>query len=68
MNWMKVDHFTGEEYKKKPNDGSWHIIDYVSGDLMIEELFDGKREVSKNGKVVGVFRTLKAAKAFAETI
>ena len=68
MEWKKVDHFTGKEYKKAPNDGSWHIIDYVCGDIMIAELFDGKREVSKDGKVVGTFRTLKAAKAFAESL
>lgn len=68
MEWVKIDHFTGEPYKKNPRSGSWNIVDYMSGDYRITELPDGKRELTKGSKKLGQFKTLKAAKAFAETI
>lgn len=68
INWEKIDHFTGEPYKKNPRSGSWNIVDYLAGDIRISELPNGYREVTKSGKSLGTFKTLKAAKAFAETI
>lgn len=65
--WEKIDHFTGEPYKKK-NNGSWQIVDYISGCIRISELPNGHREVTKSGQYLGEFKTLKSAKAFAETL
>ena len=52
INWEKIDHFTGEPYKKNPKSG----------------LPNGNREVTKNGERICEFKTLKSAKAFAETL
>lgn len=68
MTWEKIDHFTGMPYKKNPKSGAWHIVDYVSGDFRITELWDGNRELTRGGARLGTFKTLKAAKAFAETL
>lgn len=68
MEWIKVDHFTNEPYKKNPKSGAWFIVDYVCGDIRISEMPNGDRMVTKGGKEFGTFKTLKAAKAFAETI
>lgn len=68
ITWNKIDHFTGQPYKKNPKSGAWVIVDYIADDLRITELPDGKRELKKGEKVIGVFQTLKAAKAFAETL
>ena len=68
INWEKIDHFTGEPYKKNPKSGSWNIVDYVSGNIRISELPKGNREVTKNGERICEFKTLKSAKAFAETL
>ncbi len=65
-NWTKVDHFTGEPYNKKT--GSWQVVDYVSGDMRITTLYDGKRELTKGSVKLGQFKTVKAAKEFAESI
>lgn len=68
INWEKIDHFTGAPYKKDVKSGAWYIVDYKAGDLRITEMPDGKRELTKGGKKLGQFKTLKAAKEFAETI
>lgn len=68
MTWEKIDHFTGQLYKKNTKSGSWYIVDYISGDFRITELQNGDRELTKSGKKLGRFKTLKAAKVFAETI
>lgn len=68
INWEKINAFTGEPYKKNPKSGSWFIVDYISGDMRIWEMPNGDRQLTKGGTVVGTFKTLKAAKAFAETI
>lgn len=66
IRWEKVDHFTGEPYKK--DNSRWTAVDYVAGDVKIETLFNGDRELTKGGKKIGTFKTLKAAKDYAETI
>lgn len=66
LNWQKIDHFTGEPYKK--TNTAWQVVDYVSGDLRITTLPDGKRELTKGNAKIGQFKTLKAAKEYAETI
>lgn len=68
INWEKINHFTNEPYKKDTKSGAWHIVDYISGDLRITELPNGYRELTKGDKKIGTFKTLKAAKAFAETL
>lgn len=68
MTWEKIDHFTGEPYKKNAKSGAWNVIDYISGDFRITELPNGNRELSKGHEKIGTFRTLKSAKDFAETI
>jgi len=68
MEWMKIDHFTGEPYKKNTKSGAWHIIDYKSGEYRITELPDGSRELTKGSEKIGTFKTLKAAKEYAEKI
>lgn len=68
MTWEKIDHFTGQPYKKNSKSGAWNIVDYTSGDFRITELSNGDRELTKSGAKLGTFKTLKAAKAFAETI
>jgi len=68
IDWKKIDHFTGEIYKRKSKSGSWHIVDYIYNDLRITEMPDGKRELTKGNVKLGQFKTLKAAKEFAETI
>lgn len=68
LEWTKVDHFTSEPYKKNPKDTTWYIVDHICGDIRIWHLPDGRREVTKAGVKKGTFKTLKAAKAFAETI
>jgi hypothetical protein len=68
INWVKINQFTGEPYKKNTKSRDWFIVAYVAGGLRIEETADGKREVVKDGKKLGQFKTLKAAKEFAETI
>lgn len=67
LTWSKVDHFTNKPYKRD-NSGDWHIVDYISGDFRISELPNGDRELTKGGRKLGIFKTLKAAKAYAETI
>lgn len=67
MNWEKIDHFTGAPYKKNPKCGDWHVVDYVSGEYRISNM-DGYWLLTKDGISVKKFATLKAAKAFAETI
>ena len=66
MEWQKINHFTGEPYKKNPKCGNWYIVDYISGDYRITELPDGQRELTKGSKKLGTFKTLKAAKEYAE--
>lgn len=68
MNWAKIDHFTGQPYKKNPKSGAWYIVDYICDDYRISELPNGDRELTKGGVKLGTFKTVKAAKAFAENI
>ena len=68
IKWEKIDHFTGEPYKKNPKSGNWNVVDYIAGELRITELSNGDRLLTKGGKEVGTFKTLKAAKAYAETL
>ena len=68
IEWKKYNQFTGEPYKKNPKSGAWNIVEYVSGDIRIKMLPDGSRELRKGNELVLVFKTLKAAKEFAETI
>ena len=68
MTWEKIDHFTGQPYKKNTKSGSWYIVDYIAEDFRITELPNGDRELTKSVAKLGTFKTLKAAKAFAETI
>lgn len=65
--WKKIDHFTGEPYKKNPKSGAWHIVDYIDGNVRISNMSD-RWSVTESGNELGSFKTLKAAKAFAETI
>lgn len=65
MNWEKIDHFTGEPYKKDQS-GAWRIVDYICGGYKIQHMFDGHRSVTFNGRELGRFKTLKAAKSFVE--
>lgn len=64
MLWDKINQFTGEPYKRVP--GRWVVVGYVSGEWLIRTRADGDRELLKNGELVRVFQSLKAAKAFAE--
>lgn len=66
LRWEKVDHFTGEPYRRSTS--KWTAVDYVSGDLKIETLFNGDRELTKGGQKIRAFKSLKAAKEYAETI
>lgn len=67
MIWEKIDHFTGKPYKKNPKSGAWFIVDYISGDYRISNM-DGYWLLTKCGRInLGKFKTLKAAKAFAES-
>lgn len=50
IRWEKVDHFTGEPYKK--DNSRWTAVDYVAGDVKIETLFNGDRELTKGGKKI----------------
>ena len=68
IKWQKVDHFTGQPYKKDNKSGDWHIIDYVADDLRISEQPNGDRLLIKNGAPLKQFKTLKDAKAYAETL
>lgn len=68
INWKKIDHFTGEPYKKNFKSGSWFIVDYIAGDLRITHMSDGTRLLTKGENKLGQFKTIKAAKEFAETI
>lgn len=67
MIWKKIDHFTGEPYKKNPKSGAWYIVDYICGNLRISNM-DGYWLLTKGFEKLGRFKALKAAKAFAETI
>lgn len=64
MKWVKVDQYTG---KPIPNKDGWHICDYISGDYKIIS-DNGKWILTKAGKTLGTYKTLKAAKAEAEKI
>jgi 23S rRNA C2498 (ribose-2'-O)-methylase RlmM len=66
ISWQKIDHFTGEPYNRKSTE--WQVVDYVAGDMRITTLYDGKRELTKGNAKIGQFKTLKAAKEYAETI
>lgn len=67
MEWTKIDHFTGEPYKKNPKSGAWNIVDYVCGNIKI--INTGRSwSVTKDGKQSSCFFTLKQAKKFAETL
>lgn len=68
ITWQKIDHFTGQPYKKNNASGAWHIVDYIADDLRITEQSNGDRVLTKDGELVATFKTLKAAKAFAETL
>lgn len=67
MEWQKINHFTNEPYKKNPKDGGWYVVDYISGDYRISNMSDHWL-VTKCGESLGKFKTLKAAKTFAEAI
>lgn len=67
MTWEKIDHFTGKPYKKNPKSGDWYIVDYVCGNIRVSNM-SGHWMVTKSGTDIGKFKTLKAAKAFAEII
>lgn len=68
IDWKKIDHFTGEPYIKNAKSGSWFVVDYISGDMKIVTLADGSRELVINGQSVAIFKTLKAAKSYAESL
>lgn len=63
MKWLKVD---SKGNPIKPNSG-WHIPNYISGDFKITNN-NGKYVLAKNGETIGTFKTLKEAKAKAESI
>ena len=67
MIWEKIDHFTGKPYKKNPKSGGWYIVDYVCGNIRVSNMSDHWM-VTIGKENLGKFKTLKAAKAFAETI
>ena len=67
MTWDKINHFTGEPYKKNPKDGGWYIVDYVSGEYRISNM-DDHWLATKGETKLGKFKTLKAAKAFVESL
>lgn len=68
INWEKIDHFTGEPYRKNAKSGGWNIVDYISGNLKITMMPNGDRAVHRGAEHIGTFKTLKAAKQCAETI
>lgn len=63
--WIKINHFTGEPYKR--SNGGWQIVDYISGDMRISELPNGDRMLTKGKEIIGTYKTLKQAKAIAES-
>lgn len=68
MEWSKVHFGTNEPYKKNPKSGAWFIIDYICEDMRISMMPNGDWILTKSGEKLGRFKTLKSAKAFAETI
>lgn len=64
MKWVKVDHYTG----KPITDKGWHICDYISGEYKAIVTDNGKWILTKNENEIGIFKTLKEAKAQAENI
>lgn len=66
IEWVKIDHFTGKPYKKDAKSGAWNVVDYIAGDYRITELANGNRQLTRCGLNLGIFKTLKEAKAFAE--
>lgn len=62
MKWTKVDYKTLQPIKK--NTG-WHICSYISGNYIISDDC-GRWILRESNELVGVFKTLKEAKARAE--
>lgn len=60
MKWTKVDHRTGEPIKGS----GWYICDYVCGEYKAVS-DDGRWILTKNGKIIGRYKTLKQAKSEA---
>lgn len=65
---VKIDHFTGKPYKKNNKSGAWNVVDYIADEYRITELPNGDRQLTKGSADLGIFKTLKAAKAFAESM